>query len=62
METWMSVAILIQAAMLSFLMALWIAWISLRGLFRMLPATSLNAVPVRSAVQRGTARMDHHTA
>ena len=38
METWMSGVMLIEAVMLSFLVALWIAWVSLRGLFRMLPA------------------------
>jgi hypothetical protein len=62
METWMSWAILIEAAMLSFLMALWIAWMSLRGLFRMMPATRLQAVPVRSTAQRGTGTMDRHAA
>jgi hypothetical protein len=62
METWMSGAILVEATMLSFLMALWIAWMSLRGLFRMLPATRLNAVPVRSAAQLRTGAMDRHTA
>ena len=39
METWMNGAVVIEAAMLSFLMALWISWMSLRGLFRLLPAT-----------------------
>jgi hypothetical protein len=62
METWMSGAILIEATMLSFLMALWIAWMTLRGLFRMLPATRLNAMPGRSAAQRGTGAMDRHAA
>ncbi len=62
METWMSGAILVEATMLSFLLALWIAWMSLRGLFRMLPATRTNAVPVRSAAQRGTGAMDRHAA
>lgn len=49
METWMSGAMVIEATTLSFLVALWIAWMSLRGLFRMLPATKLSAVPIRSA-------------
>jgi len=62
METWMSGAILIEATLLSFLMALWIAWMSLRGLFRMLPATRLNAVPIRSAAQLRTGAMDRHSA
>jgi hypothetical protein len=62
METWMSGAILIEAMLLSFLVALWIAWMSLRGLFRMLPATRLNAVRVRSAAHLRTGPMDRHSA
>jgi len=62
METWMSGAMLIEATMLSFLVALWITCMSLRGLFRMLPATRLNAVPIRSASQRGTEAIGHHAA
>jgi len=60
METWMNGAMVIQAAMLSFLMALWIAWMSLRGLFRMLPATKRNAIPIRSAAQRTPGSMERH--
>ena len=62
METWTSGAILIEAAMLSFLTALWIAWMTLRVLFRMLPATRLNAVPIRSAAHLRTGAMDRHAA
>ena len=62
METWMSGAMLIEATMLSFLVALWITWMSLRGLFRMLPATRLNAVPIRSVAERGTRAIGHHEA
>jgi hypothetical protein len=62
METLMSVAMLIYATTLAFLLALWIAWMSLRGLFRMLPAMRLNAVPIRSAAQRGTATIGRHAA
>jgi hypothetical protein len=62
METWMNGAILIEATTLSFLMALWIAWMSLRGLFRMLPATKPNAVLLLPAAQRGTGTMDRHAA
>jgi hypothetical protein len=50
METWMDGAMLIAATLLSFLMALWITRMSLRGLFRMLPAARLDAVPIRRAV------------
>jgi len=62
METWMSGAILIEVTLLSFLVALWIAWMSLRGLFRMLPATRLNGVRVRSAAHLRTGAMDRHSA
>ena len=62
METFMSGGLLIEATMLSFLVALWIAWMSLRGLFGMLPGTRLNAVPIRSAAQRGTGAIDRHAA
>lgn len=47
MEPWMSRAMVIEAVMLSFLVALWIAWMSLRGLFRMLPVARLNAAAAR---------------
>jgi hypothetical protein len=62
METWMNGAMMIQAVMLSFLMALWIAWMSLRGLFRMLPAARLEAIPFRSAAQRAPGSMDRNAA
>ena len=51
METWMSGAMAIEAGMLSFLLALWITWMSLRGLFRLLPATKTEAIPIRSAAE-----------
>ena len=62
METLMSLAMLIDATILAFLLALWIAWMSLRGLFRMLPATRLNAVPIRAAAPRGTQTIGRHAA
>ena len=48
METWMGGAMVIEAAMFSFLVALGIAWMALRGLFRVLPATGLRTVPIQS--------------
>jgi hypothetical protein len=60
METLMSVAMLIYATILAFLLALWIAWMSLRGLFRMLPATRVNVVAIRLAAQRGTGTTSRH--
>ncbi len=46
METYMSGAMVIEGALLSFLLALWMTWIGLRGLFWLVlftsrPATSL---------------------
>jgi hypothetical protein len=40
METFMSGAIVIEAALLSFLLALWVTWVALRGLFQLMPVTS----------------------
>jgi hypothetical protein len=62
MESWMSGAMLIEATMLSVLVALWIAWMSLRGLFRMLPATRLDAVPIRPTAQRRAGAIRRHAA
>ena len=62
METWMSAAMVVEATMLSFLMALWISWMSLRGLFRLLPGAKLNAIPIRSAAHRAPGSMDRHAA
>jgi hypothetical protein len=62
MESWMGGAMLIDTTMLSFVVALWIAWMSLRGLFRMLPATRIEAVPIRPAAQRGTGAIGRHAA
>ncbi len=40
MEALLNGSILIEAVLLSFLLALWMMWLSLRGLFRLMPATS----------------------
>jgi hypothetical protein len=62
METWMSGTVMVEAGMLSFLLALWIAWMSLRGLFRLLPATKTVAIPIRSAAQPVTRSLGRHAA
>ena len=62
METLMSGAMVIEAGMLSFLLALWIAWMSLRGLFRLLPATTTSAIPIRAATEPVTRSMGWHAA
>jgi len=61
METLMSLAMLVYATVLAFLAALWIAWMSLRGLFRMLPPRKLAAVPIQAA-PRGTGTIGGHAA
>jgi hypothetical protein len=43
METFMSGAMVIEAALLSFLLALWMTWLGLRGLFRLMPVTGAPA-------------------
>ena len=43
METFMNGAMVIEGGLLSFLLALWMTWTGLRGLFRLLPATSAPA-------------------
>jgi hypothetical protein len=52
MGTWMDGAMLIEITMLSFLLALWLTWMSLRGLFQLISATKLVAVTVRLAGHR----------
>jgi hypothetical protein len=47
MESLMSAAVLIEATMLSILLSLWITWIGLRGLFRLMPGANVAAVPIR---------------
>jgi hypothetical protein len=65
METFMNGAMMIEGAMLSFLLALWMTWIGLRGLFRLMPATSSPAAgrivqPIRFVAnrQQGNRRRD----
>lgn len=56
METWMGDAVLIEATLLSFLVALWGTWMGLRGLFRAIQATRMDAVQVQVAATVGTSR------
>jgi hypothetical protein len=39
MDTFINDAMVIEGALLSFLLALWMTWLGLSGLFRVLPAT-----------------------
>jgi len=52
METFMSGAMVIVAALLSFLLALWMMWMGLRGLFRLIPATARFPQPIHAARNR----------
>ncbi len=45
METFMSGAMMIEAGLLSILLALWMTWLALRGLFLMMPARSRASQP-----------------
>jgi len=40
METFMNGAMVVEGALLSFLLALWMTWLGLNGLFRLMPATT----------------------
>jgi len=60
MENLMSVAMLIYATILAFLLALWIAWMSLRGLFRMLPVMRLNTGPNRAKPHSSRGAIGRH--
>jgi hypothetical protein len=45
MESFMNGTLLIETTLLSFLLALWMTWLGLSGLLRLLPATSQSAGP-----------------
>ena len=62
METFMSGAMVIEAVLLSFLLALWMAWLGLRGLFRLMPATSQTFQPIRFATSRQQGNRRSHAA
>ena len=62
METFMDGATLIEATLLSFLLALLITWLGLRGLFRLMPSAGLHAVPIRLAVHRAAETTGRNTA
>jgi hypothetical protein len=52
METFMNAAMVIEATLLSFLLALWMTWLALRGLFRLMPVTAgpVTSRPVTSHI------------
>jgi hypothetical protein len=62
MRSFMSATFLIEVVFLSFFLALWITWMGLRGLFRLLPATTRIAPPVRYVVNRRAEHKIRHAA
>jgi len=62
METWVGGALLIESTMLSFLLALWIAWMSLRGPFWMMPGTRVTLAPIRPPAGQAGRNPARHTA
>jgi hypothetical protein len=48
MDTFMSEAIVLEAVLISVLLALWVTWLLLLGLFRLMPATT-TAAAIRPA-------------
>ena len=62
MEAFMNGAVLIETTLLSILLALWVAWLGLRGLFRLMPGARLEAVPIRFVARRGAGASRNHAA
>ncbi len=51
MQTWMKAAVVVETALIAFLLSLWLAKVALRGLFHMMPG-------MRSRVPTVTPAMD----
>jgi hypothetical protein len=47
MENFMNVAMVIEVAVFSVLAALWITWLGLSGLFKLMPVTAPAVKPIR---------------
>ena len=62
MESFMDIALLIEATMLSFLLALWITWMGLRGLFRIMPGARFDAAPIRITARRAAGAPSRNVA
>jgi hypothetical protein len=62
METFMGGAMMIETALLSFLLALWISWLGMRGLFRLMPAKNRSAAPVQFVANRHEGSRRQHAA
>jgi hypothetical protein len=66
MESFMSGAMVVEGALLSFLVALWMTWLALNGLFLLMPLTGKSAavrIPrPRRAAANATAAVRQHNA
>lgn len=67
MESFMSGAMVIEGALLSFLVALWMTWLALNGLFLLMPLTGKSAAvrdpqPRRAAANVTAAVRQHEAA
>jgi hypothetical protein len=47
METFIGAVMVIEAALLSSLLAVWMTWLALRGPFELMPAAGRHASPIR---------------
>ena len=52
MESFLNAAVLMESALLSFLLALGVVWLGLRGLFQLMPGGKLETVPIRFMSRR----------
>jgi hypothetical protein len=52
----------IEGALLSFLLALCMTWLGLSGLFRLMPLTSRIVQPIRLVANRQPEDQQHHAA
>jgi hypothetical protein len=62
MESFMDGATLVEATLLSFFLALWVTWMGLRGLFRLMPGGRLEVVPTRVVRRQGAGATGNHGA
>jgi hypothetical protein len=62
MESFMNGTMLVEATLLSFLLALWMTWLGLNGLFRLLPVTSPNAASIKFVANQRAGNRRQHAA
>jgi hypothetical protein len=62
MESFMNGAMVIEGALLSFLLALCMTWLGLHGLFRLMPVTAKIVQPIRLVADRQESNRRSHAA